>query len=83
MDLADQAMALALLGDRKAAWRRCARALDAGLWSDKSPLQQEPTFAAMRGDAEFEAIVHKVDQKHCARTPGHGPDARGRSIAGT
>ena len=59
----DQAMALALLGDRKAALATLRRALDAGLWWTKLPLHQEPAFAAMRGDAEFEAIVHKVDQK--------------------
>jgi tetratricopeptide (TPR) repeat protein len=60
--LDDQAIALALLGDRKASLATLRRALTGGTIRLHAPIQIDPAYSALRGDPEFQAIVDAIEQ---------------------
>ena len=58
----DQAIALALLGDRKGSLATLHRAINETNFSIMWTIKFDPAFAAMRSDPEFQAIVQAIDQ---------------------
>jgi hypothetical protein len=59
----DQAIALALLGDRKGSLAVLHRASDEGYIAGMWILEADPAFDAMRADPEFLGIVRAIEQK--------------------
>ncbi len=55
--LNDQAVALALLGDRKGSLAALRKVAGNGGLNDMWPIELDPALAAMRGDPEFQAIL--------------------------
>jgi TolB-like protein len=61
--LGDQAIALALLDDRKASLAALHRASDEGFTAGMWTVENDPAFNAMRTDPEFQGIVRAIEQR--------------------
>ena len=60
--LDDQATALALLGDRAGSLATLRKAMSNGTVQIHWPIEIDPAYSAIRGDPEFQAIVHAIDR---------------------
>jgi hypothetical protein len=60
--LGDQAIALALLGDRKGSLAALHKAMSAGTLQMHCPIDIDPAFTGLRGDPEFQTMVHAIEQ---------------------
>jgi hypothetical protein len=60
--LDDQAIALALLGDRKGSLATLRKASSNGTMRQHWPIEIDPAFSSIRVDPEFQAIVHDSEQ---------------------
>ena len=58
----DQAVALALLGDRAGSLAALHKAMNNGAPNVMWPIEIDPAFAAMRGEAEVQAMVKTIGQ---------------------
>jgi hypothetical protein len=58
----DQAVALALLGDRAGSLAALHKAMNNGAPNVMWPIEIDPAFAAMRGEAEVQAMVKAIGQ---------------------
>jgi tetratricopeptide (TPR) repeat protein len=61
--LVDEAIALALLGDRKGSLAILERARNDGNHSTMWPIRFDPAFETLHADPEFKALVLDIDQK--------------------
>ena len=58
----DQAIAFALLGDRKASLTALRKVVANGYFSVMWPIGIDPAFSALRQDTEFQAVFHDIGQ---------------------
>ena len=62
--VSDQAVALALLSDRKGSLAALRKVVSNGTLNVIWPIEIDPAFAAMRGDPEFQAVLQDIEQVH-------------------
>jgi TolB-like protein/Tfp pilus assembly protein PilF len=60
----DQAVALALLGDRKGSLAALRKVVGGERLNLMWPIEIDPAFVPMRGDPEFQAVFHDIGQKY-------------------
>ena len=60
--VSDQAVALALLGDRKGSLAALRKVVGNDSFNVMSPIGIDPALSALRGDPEFQTVLHDVEQ---------------------